>query len=169
MNLGTQKLAFHINLLPYLNSLTADHTGNKGTVMRMEELNWDSTLPMYNDHLPAQNLQQPFLCGLLTEQENRGSWSLWKVVNYWTTHSHKQKTTISHRKTICFKNSTCTCERQALVHEKTTLELQYLTAYLIQLWKNYFNDVFMQDQKKKPFLKCFGIWMHHSYTHSYQN
>ena len=36
MNLGTQKLAFHINLLPYLNSLTADHTGNKGTVMRME-------------------------------------------------------------------------------------------------------------------------------------
>jgi len=36
MKLGTQKLPFHINLLPYLNTLTADHTGNKGTVMRME-------------------------------------------------------------------------------------------------------------------------------------
>jgi len=29
MKLGTQKLAFHINLLPYLNTLRADHTGNK--------------------------------------------------------------------------------------------------------------------------------------------
>jgi hypothetical protein len=37
MKLGTQKLAFHINLLPYLNTLRADHTGNKGTVTRTEE------------------------------------------------------------------------------------------------------------------------------------
>jgi hypothetical protein len=36
MKLGTQQLAFHINLLPYNNTLTADHTGNKGTLMRME-------------------------------------------------------------------------------------------------------------------------------------
>jgi hypothetical protein len=36
MKLGTQKLAFHINLLPYLNNLRADHTGNKGTVMRKD-------------------------------------------------------------------------------------------------------------------------------------
>jgi len=35
MKLGTQKLAFHINLLRYLNTIKADHTGNKGTVMRM--------------------------------------------------------------------------------------------------------------------------------------
>jgi hypothetical protein len=35
MKLGTQKLAFHINLLPYLNTLRTDHTGNKGTVLRM--------------------------------------------------------------------------------------------------------------------------------------
>jgi hypothetical protein len=37
MKLGTQMPAFHINLLPYLNTLRADQTGNEGTVMRMEE------------------------------------------------------------------------------------------------------------------------------------
>ena len=35
MKVGWQMLAFHINLLPYLSTLRADHTGNKGTVMRM--------------------------------------------------------------------------------------------------------------------------------------
>jgi hypothetical protein len=133
MKLGTQQLAFHINLLLYLNTLTADHTGNKGNYENGR--NWTETQhnPMGNDHLPAQNLQYPFLRGLLSEQENRGTWSLCKVVTYRTTHSHKQKTIISHRKNICFKNSICTCERQALVQEKITLELQYLTVWCVWL------------------------------------
>jgi hypothetical protein len=33
---GLQMMAFHINLLPYLNTLTADHTGYEGTVMITE-------------------------------------------------------------------------------------------------------------------------------------
>lgn len=47
-------MAFHINLLPYLNTLTADHTGNKGTVMRMEgtELRLDTNQWVTTTFLP---------------------------------------------------------------------------------------------------------------------
>jgi len=31
--------------------------------------------------------------------------------------------------------------------------------------KELFSDVFMQDKKEKPFIKCFDIWIHHSYNH----